>query len=110
VTPAEHLAVPYVMTMVPAIGPDGTWLCRAEYPELPNCVAEAFSPIEAIDKLEAAREQFILRSLEHGEPIPTPRPPLRYRIPAIQKERLEFARWLADERRIGEGTGAPDSK
>jgi predicted RNase H-like HicB family nuclease len=105
-TPAEHLAVPYVMTMIPAIGPDGTWLCRAEYPELPNCVAEAFSPIEAIDMLEAARVEFILGQLERGEPIPTPRPPLMYRVPTIQKERLEFARWLADERRIGEGNGA----
>jgi predicted RNase H-like HicB family nuclease len=101
-TPAEHLAVPYVMIMVPARGPDGTWLCRAEYPELPNCVAEALSPLEAINKLERAREQFILGSLERGEPVPTPRPPLRYRVPGIQKERLQFAKWLADERRIGE--------
>ena len=104
-TPAEHLAVPYVMTMIPAIGPDGTWLCRAEYPELPDCVAEAFSPIDAINMLEAAREKLILGRLERGEPIPTPRPPLMYRVPAIQKERLEFARWLADQRHIGEGNG-----
>ena len=102
-TPAEHLAVPYVMTMVPAIGPGGTWLCRAEYPELPGCVAEAFSPIDAINQLERAREELILGWLERGEPVPTPRPPLQYRVPGIQKERLQFARWLADERRISEG-------
>lgn len=104
-TLAEYLAIPYVMTMVPIVGPDGTWLCRAEYPEL-DCVGEAFSPIEAIDKLERAREQFIIGRIERGEPVPAPRAPLRYRVPGIQKERLEFARWLADERRIGEGDEA----
>jgi predicted RNase H-like HicB family nuclease len=103
VTPAEYLAVPYVMTMVPTVGPEGTWICRAEYPELPGCVGEAFSPIEAIDKLETAREEFILGRLERGEQIPVPRPPLRYRIPGIQKEKLQFVKWLADQRRIGEG-------
>lgn len=102
-TPAEYLAVPYVMTMVPAVGPDGTWICRAEYPELPDCVGEAFSPIEAIDKLEIAREQFILGRLERGESVPVPRPPLLYRIPGIQKEKLQFVKWLADQHRIGEG-------
>jgi hypothetical protein len=92
------------MTMVPIVGPDGTWICRAEYPELPDCVGEAFSPIEAIDILERARVSFILGQLERGEPIPTPRAPLSYRVPGIQQERLEFARWLANEQRIGENT------
>jgi predicted RNase H-like HicB family nuclease len=92
------------MTMVPAMAADGSWICRAEYPELPDCAAEAVSPIDAINKLERARERLILGRLERGEPIPTPRPPLPYRVPGMQKERLEFAKWLANERRIGEGT------
>jgi predicted RNase H-like HicB family nuclease len=102
VTPAEYLAIPYVMTMVPAMRSDGTWLCRAEYPELPNCVAEAVSPIEAIERLENAREQFILDRLQRGEPIPTPRAPLLHRVPAINKQRLEFVKWLAEAHRIHE--------
>ena len=75
-------------------------------PEPDGCVAEARSPIEAINKLEEAREQLILTRLQRGESVPTPRPPLGYRIPAIQKERLQFAKWLADEWRIGEGHDA----
>ena len=56
---------------------DGTWVRRAEYPELPGCVAEADSPLDAIDQLDALRVQSILGRLARGEPVPTPRPPLR---------------------------------
>jgi predicted RNase H-like HicB family nuclease len=56
--------------------PDGAWVRRAEYPELPGCVAEADSPLDAIDQLDALRERFILGRLARGEPVPVPRPPL----------------------------------
>jgi predicted RNase H-like HicB family nuclease len=66
--------------MEPAIGPDGHWLCRAEYPELPDCVSEALSPIEAIERLERLRQRYILEHLERGETVPAPRPPLSYQL------------------------------
>jgi hypothetical protein len=79
-TPAEYLAIPFVLTMEPAVGPDGHWLCRAEYPELPDCVGEALSPIDAIERLERLRRNYILERLERGETVPVPRPPLSYQV------------------------------
>ena len=79
-TSAEYLKIPFILTMEPAIGPDGHWLCRAEYPELPDCVSEALSPIEAIERLERLRQRYILEQLERGETVPAPRPPLSYQL------------------------------
>ena len=76
-TPDEHLRVPYTMIIASVRRPDGSWTRRAEYPELPGCVAEADSPLDAIDRLEALRVRTILERLARGEAIPTPRPPLR---------------------------------
>lgn len=76
-TPGEHLRVPYTMIIASVRRPDGVWVRRAEYPELPGCVAEAESPLDAIDELDALRVQTILGRLARGEPIPTPRPPLQ---------------------------------
>jgi predicted RNase H-like HicB family nuclease len=55
---------------------DGAWVRRAEYPELPGCVAEADSPLNAIDLLDELRVRIISELLARGEPVPTPRPPL----------------------------------
>ncbi|HZO30839.1 MAG TPA: hypothetical protein VFH48_33130 [Chloroflexota bacterium] len=76
-TPDEHLRVPYTMIIASVRRPDGTRVRRAEYPELPGCVAEADSPLDAIDQLDALRVQTIIDRLSQGEPVPTPRPPLR---------------------------------
>lgn len=84
-TAAEHLAVPYLLTMMPVLGPDGHWICQVEYPELPGCRGEAFSPIEALDRLENARVELILYRLARGEAVPTPRPPLAYLIPEAEQ-------------------------
>ncbi|MQA86051.1 MAG: hypothetical protein GEV03_15835 [Streptosporangiales bacterium] len=77
VTPEDYLAVPYVLEMESVEGPDGDWVRRAEYPELPGCLAEAHSTLAAVEKLEELRVQYILTRLERGESIPVPRPPLR---------------------------------
>ena len=72
----EYLAVPYVLTMESVEKADGEWVRRASYPELPGCVAEAWSPVEAITELEEQRRRRIIELMEQGEPIPVPRPPL----------------------------------
>ena len=100
-TAAEHLSVPYVMVLESIPGPDGDWLRQASYPELPGCVAQAPTPIEAIDRLEEQRVRYILDRLESGQPVPVPRPPL-HRAEALSQERLEFARWLKDNQRISD--------
>ena len=100
-TPEEYLAIPYVMVVESVEGPDGEWFRRATYPEL-GVVAEALSPLEAIDKLEEARVKTILGRLQRGESVPVPRPPLRDEIGGLDPERLGFAKWLVDQRRIDE--------
>lgn len=72
----EHLAVPYIMVLESVPAPDGDWLRQASYPELPECVAQAPTPIEAMDRLEEQKLRYIAGRLQAGEPIPVPRPPL----------------------------------
>jgi predicted RNase H-like HicB family nuclease len=82
VTLEEYLAIPYVLTVEAVQGPDGEWYRRARYRELPGCVGEAPTPEEAIARLEEARVAYIQERLARGEPIPTPRAPLRDRLAA----------------------------
>ena len=69
-------AVPYVL-VVESVERGGEWVRRAEYPELPGCVAEASSAVEAIEKLEQERRRLLRRLWNDGALIPVPRPPLR---------------------------------
>jgi hypothetical protein len=80
VSPAEHLAVPYVVTMEAVPGPDGRWVCRAAHPELPGVTAEHPLAIVALEQLEARRIEYIRGQLERGAAVPVPRPPLAHRI------------------------------
>ena len=98
----EYLAVPYILTMESVQRPDGEWVRRAAHPELPGCIAEAFSPVDAIEQLDQARRRCILQLLERGEPVPVPRPPLASRGPELDPDRLGFARWLVDNRRLSD--------
>jgi predicted RNase H-like HicB family nuclease len=98
----EYLAVPYVLTMESVCRADGEWVRRASYPELPDCVAEAESPIDAIEQLDELRRNRIADMLAKGEPIPVPRPPLASALPTLDADRLNFARWLVQEGRLGQ--------
>ncbi|HEY3059208.1 MAG TPA: hypothetical protein VGL99_09570 [Chloroflexota bacterium] len=101
-TPEEYLAIPYVLVVESMEGPDGVWFRRARYPEL-GVSADAMSPLDAIDKLEEARVSLILARLERGEAIPVPRQPIREDLSVLDRERLGFARWLVEQRRVGDG-------
>ncbi len=98
----EYLAVPYVLTMESVCRDDGEWVRRAAYPELPNCVAEAESPIDAIEQLDELRRNRIADMMERGERIPVPRPPLASATAPLDADRLSFARWLVQEGRLGD--------
>jgi predicted RNase H-like HicB family nuclease len=76
-TPEDYLSIPYILEAVSVRTESGVWMRRLEYPELPGCVVEADTPIEALDRLEKLRERYILGRLERGEAVPVPRPPLR---------------------------------
>ena len=56
----------------------------------------------AIAKLEEARVSTILGKLERGEPVPVPRPPLREEIGGLDAQKLGFAKWLVDQKRVGD--------
>jgi predicted RNase H-like HicB family nuclease len=100
----EYLAVPYILTMESVCRSDGEWVRRASYPELPNCVAEAESPIDAIEQLDQLRRSQIADMMKRGENIPVPRPPLASALPVLDADRLGFARWLVQEGRLGDQT------
>jgi hypothetical protein len=73
---AYYEAVPYLLVLE-SIERGGEWLRRAEHPELPGCVAEAPSALEALDRLDGERRRVLRGRWERGAPIPVPRPPLR---------------------------------
>ena len=72
---AYYEAVPYLLVME-SVERQGEWLRRAEYPELPGCVAEAPSALEALEKLEQERLRVLRQLWDRGASIPVPRPPL----------------------------------
>ena len=73
---AYYEAVPYLL-VIESVERNGEWLRRAEYPELPGCVAEAPSAVEALEELERVRPRVLRRLWDWGSVIPVPRPPLR---------------------------------
>jgi predicted RNase H-like HicB family nuclease len=72
----DYRAVPYLL-VIESVERDGKWWRRAAYPELPGCVVEAESALEAIERLDRERLRLIEERWRRGEPIPRPRPPLR---------------------------------
>jgi hypothetical protein len=74
---AYHEAVPYLLVLE-SVERGGEWLRRAEHPELPGCVAEAPSALEALDQLERERLRVLRQLWDRGAVIPVPRPPLRH--------------------------------
>jgi len=73
---AYYEAVPYLLVLE-SVERGGEWLRRAEHPELPGCVAEAHSALEALDRLDLERLRVLRHLWDRGAPIPVPRPPLR---------------------------------
>ena len=73
---AYYEAVPYLLVLE-SVERGGQWLRRAEHPELPGCVAEAPSALEALDRLEHERLRILRRLWDRGAAIAVPRPPLR---------------------------------
>ena len=73
----DYLSVPYILVMESVEQPDGDWTRHASYPELPGCEVDAFSAVEAVEKLDELRRKRTEEMLAKGEPIPMPRPPLR---------------------------------
>jgi predicted RNase H-like HicB family nuclease len=84
----EDLAVPYVAIMY-SLEENGEWFRRAEYPELPGCVAQSYSALEAMDQLELLRVRTIVEMRNRGEEPPRPRPPLKSGIATLGRLDLD---------------------
>jgi predicted RNase H-like HicB family nuclease len=72
----DYLRVPYVLEAESTEATPGVWVSRVSYPELPDCVEQAATIEEAIDKLERRRIEMIVAMLRSGTPPRIPRPPL----------------------------------
>ena len=72
----DHLRVPYVLEAESTEATPGVWVSRVSYPELPDCVEQAATIEDAIDKLERRRVELIAAMLRRGTPPRIPRPPL----------------------------------
>jgi predicted RNase H-like HicB family nuclease len=82
-----YLAVPHLLAVQSVERSNGEWVRRAEYPELPDCYAEAYSAIDAMEEAAERRVECIRRMLEAGEEIPVPEPPLVDRLLALSSQR-----------------------
>jgi hypothetical protein len=76
VTRDEYLRIPYVLVVESVMQPDGDWLRRASYPELPGAFAEAESAVDAMELADDRRVSIITERLSRGERVPVPRPPI----------------------------------
>jgi hypothetical protein len=71
------LSIPYMLDVSTRESESGEWVCRLEYPELADCVAESRDALDAHEQLERLREQWLQHRVETHQEIPTPRPSLR---------------------------------
>ena len=78
---AAYLAIPYVLSLDSVPGPDGVFVCRAEYREIPGCVAEAPTAWQAVESLDALKTALIIARLRRGETVAAPRAPLPDLLP-----------------------------
>lgn len=69
----EYMKLPYHLTMV-RDEHDGEvgWVVSVE--ELPGCISEGDTPEEAATMIQDAMHGWLTVKLEHGDPIPLPRP------------------------------------
>jgi hypothetical protein len=99
----DYLAVPYKLIIESFEGPDGDWLRRASYPELPGCDVEGLWAVDVVDELDLLRVRLITDMFKRQEQIPVPRAPLRSRPPLLDEARLGFVKYLVDRGKLSEG-------
>jgi hypothetical protein len=61
-------AIPYVLDVRAVEREDGEWVCRVSYDELPDCVAEDFQILAALEKVERKRRDYFRRSMAAPPP------------------------------------------
>ena len=79
---AELSRLPYAIE-VEADECDAKLCYVARHPELPGCMAQGWTPQEAVAELQEARELYIVGLLEHG--LDVPRPQVSRRLQRLAK-------------------------
>lgn len=72
---ARYMALPYRIELIPD-ATDGGFV--VSMPELPGCISQGDSVEEAMEMIRDAQRGWLTVALEHGDPIPGPRPPEGY--------------------------------
>ena len=84
----EYLELPYTLVIVHDVDEAGNAGWVAEVEELPGCVSQGASPLEAVERVREAMRDWIAVALEDGVEIPEPHGDVDYsgrflvRIPA----------------------------
>ena len=73
----RYQASAYVLDVKAVERPDGEWVCRVAYEELPGCVIEDPHILDALAKVDELRERWLEAAERERRPIPAPRLPLR---------------------------------
>jgi len=75
----EHMKLPYHITMVrnESGDGDGAWVVWVE--ELPGCISQGDSAADATAMIDDAMRGWFQVAIDHGDPIPEPRPESTYK-------------------------------
>jgi hypothetical protein len=94
----EDLSVPYTLVMS-SVDNSGTWVRRAEYPELPGCAVESYTALGALLALDELRVRMLVEMRRRGERPPRPRPPIESGLPVGAIDIDKFLTELLEEPR-----------
>lgn len=73
-TPEEYLELPYTIVLVHDVDEDDNSGWVAEVEELPGCISQGSTPLDAFDHVREAMRDWIAVAIEDGVAIPEPRP------------------------------------
>lgn len=101
-TVREALAIPYILTAYSAIADDGRWRRYAEYHEIGR-VCDGDTPLEAMERLEGERLDYVVSQFAAGEDVVRPRPYLRTSVRLYSDEELDSIVEQIRSRQAGSG-------
>lgn len=100
----EYLSLPYTLLLEAIYLPEGKWIRKASYVELPESAVENFSPLVALAELERRRVEITFEKLRKGEPVLVHGSPLKSVNLASELRRLNLEKYIdyldLDEKQI----------
>jgi hypothetical protein len=90
----EYLSLPYTLVVDAVKHSEASWIRKATYLELPDCVVETLLPLKAIEELEKLKVRIIIGKLFNGESVPVPGEPLNSSDQEFELKRLGLSEWI----------------